>query len=185
MSRINHVNVLVAARGEGKTTYIIEKILPSTSQETVIIVDTFDHPAYNDIATDITINDIHKLEKGVFHLWGSDTEAIMDALNKRASNALIIYEDATKYIKKVLTKDVEKLVLDTKQKNIDMILMFHKFSKVPSDLFSYADSVTFFRTKEVIENQKSRLDFYDDLIGPYLKLKANKAQYVKPVTILL
>ena len=188
--RINHVNLLIGARNEGKTFYLLNEVLPKTTFGKVVIIDTFDHPSYNEFENLHPANFKQfatpgKYSKKTVHCFSNNMDDVFTKVQRYSNNMLIVFEDATKYLESNVPENVKNFVLDTKQRHVDLIFLFHSFKSVPPKLFTWADSITFFRTKEIIENQKNRVICYDEMIEPYKKLKASTEKYVKPVTILI
>lgn len=157
-SRINRVTLIVGGRGSGKTDFVKNLIHPLNKRR--IICDTFDSPVWRNYKTfkhpereseiihSINFDQVKEQKNGTFKLISSDTDQIFETIEKDAWNSLIVIEDATRFIEKKLSNDVKKMVLDTKQKNTDLIFIFHTLSSVPPDLIRYSDFLTLFKTKE-------------------------------------
>ena len=173
-TRMNFVITLIGARGCGKTTYIrklIEKMRAKNKSKKVLIVDTIDHPAYRDIPV-LTITQLKSWKAnagGFYRIFGSNTQEIFEAVNTSIYNALVVFEDSSKYVgTEKLPSDVKGFLFDSKQKNLDIIFMFHAWGFVPNDLFRINDMITFFKTKDNPEAKKNFLPF--DLIKTEYKL---------------
>lgn len=181
--RMNIVTTLIGARGCGKTTFIrklIDKLRAKNKSKKVLIVDTIDHPAYRDVPV-LTIDQLKKWKAnagGFYRIYGSNTQEIFEAVNIYIFNALIVYEDASKYIgTEKLPADVKGFLFDSKQKNLDIIFMFHAWGFVPNDLFRINDMITFFKTKDNPEAKKNFLPF--DLIkNEYKLVQASDDKYI-------
>lgn len=156
--RINKVSLIVGGRGQGKTDFIKNTIFPLQTRR--IICDTFDSPVWrnyktfqhpereSEIIKMIDLNDVKKSDKGTFRLISSDTEAIFKQIESDAWNAQVIIEDATRFISRQVDSNVRKFVLDTKQRNLDLIFVFHSLTDVPPDLIRWSDTLTLFKTNE-------------------------------------
>lgn len=160
--RVNTINVVIGDRGTGKTTFIqgdkllkIKGVLAaydnSQSIKKQLIVDTFDNPVWKHIPI-ITIEQLPQWKKGNYRLFGSDTDLLLSEIEQNCYNTVIIFEDATKFIKRYLTKEIERLLYDTKQKNIDVWLIYHHMWAVPNDLIRIADTLTLFKTGDNFDN---------------------------------
>lgn len=157
--RTNNVLIVVGNRSTGKTDFI-KSIVRSSSQEKTLIVDTFDNPVWRNMKTWDDPNGentpIHSIapehllswKKGTYLMYDSDTDYLMDHVQRNLSNALMVLEDATKYVGSKLTKDQKKFVIDSKQKNLDLIFVFHSLTDVPRDLIRISDYVTLCKTGE-------------------------------------
>jgi hypothetical protein len=154
--RINYVNIILGRRGTGKTYYVknglIENYLESNPGMKILIVDTFDHPAYRTIAS-IEPEMISRWRKpAVYRCHSADTDAIMKEVTGNLRNCLVIFEDASKYIRRQLPDTVRRFILDSKQKNLDLVFLFHGFSFAPPEIWRIVDSVTIFKC----DNPESR-----------------------------
>jgi hypothetical protein len=156
---MNKVIIVVGTRGTGKTDFLKNQIASSKLRKKLII-DTFDSAVWHNMETwnnpngenfpipSLDIDLLNRWKEGIYRLYGSDTNAIMKAIQENVLNALLIFEDATKYIGSKLSDDVRKFVLDSKQKNLNIIFTFHSLMSVPNDLIRIADYLTIFKTNE-------------------------------------
>jgi len=183
MNRINYVNLLLGRRGTGKTYYLLNELIPTYQKHRpdmkILIMDTFENPGYKHIAKiDSKKIKVWVRPGSIYKVYGSNTKEILADIQEDASNMLIIFEDATKYIKKVLQEDVRKFIIDSKQKNLDLIFLFHGFSSTPPELFRLADTLTMFRTDNPIY-RKSDIIEYDLDSSLFKKIKNSKNKYAK------
>lgn len=153
--RINMVTLLVGGRGRGKTTYI-KKLIASYSKtgNKTIVIDTFDNPAWREYPP-IDLEGLKRLKdtaKGTYRIFSADTDSIFEVLNSKMYNALVICEDASKYVRTKLSQDQRNLVVDSKQRNLDFLFVFHAWGGlVPPDLIRFGDVAVLFKTNERIE----------------------------------
>jgi len=177
--RLNKVILLLGRRGCGKTTYIKMLIKAALkTKKSILIVDTFDHPAY-ELVPRIHPKDIKNIRSGqIVRVFGSETDEILAAC-ENFYNGLLIFEDATKFIGKSLQKPVRRMVVDTKQKNVDLIFLFHGFVACPPELFRNADELILMDTGDKPETRKDCIPF-DDVLKAYnaskndIKIGVNK-----------
>jgi hypothetical protein len=108
-------------------------------------MDTFDNPGYSLFANIDT--DLLKRWRlpNTYRIFGSDTDSIFATIQTHFYNGLVVFEDASKYIRRQLSDDVRKFILDSKQKNIDLIFVFHGFSYAPPEMWRIVDAVTLFK----------------------------------------
>ncbi len=182
MERINLVNIIVGKRGTGKSWFFLKNLLPiyrkAHPKKRVLIMDTLDHPAYRDIPR---VN-CAMLERwrggGVYRIFGDDEQKILDSIEKNVHNALIVFEDASKYIDANLPDKVNRFVLDSKQKNLDLIFMFHGFSYCPPKLWRIADTVTIFKSDNP-EYRKKEIVAYEDVKQSWNNVMADPNRYAQ------
>jgi hypothetical protein len=160
---INKVIIVIGRRGSGKTDFLKKCVKHSTLPKKLIIdhfnsevwssLETFEDPlAKNHKIPQIKPTDFPNWEKGIYRIFEKDTDSTMKIIDECARNTLLVFDDATIYIGKQISKEVKTFILDSKQKNLNIIFAFHSVKDVPADIFRYSDYVTFF---EVVENLKS------------------------------
>lgn len=159
--RNNSVFLIAGNRGTGKTDKV-KQLIQSSQQIKRVIVDTFDsdiwhnmktwnHPEWSGVRVpSMTPEKFQFWKSGLYRMYSSDTDLLMNNIQLYANNALVVFEDATKYIGSKLSKDMKNFVLDSKQKNLDIVFIFHSLSQIPSDLIRVADILTLFKTNEGI-----------------------------------
>jgi hypothetical protein len=167
--RINQVTGILGKRGSGKTFYtrqLIDIYSQIHTGQKILIVDTLDHPSYRDIPS-ISLDMLRRWKNpGTYRLYGSDTEAILNTVQTSVFNALVIFEDASKYVRKNLQDHVRKYILDSKQKNTDLIYIFHGFSFVPPEMFRVMDNITMFKCDNPARRRADLVN-YDETLKAY------------------
>ena len=157
--RTNSIVIVCGKRGTGKTDYC-KSLLKVSSLEKKLVVDTFDSPTWRNLKTfkhpeweqiEIPIMEMEQLKlwkKGLYRVFSSDPDELFVSIDKYVTNAIIEFEDATKYFKGKLQESVRRLMYDSKQKNLDLIFVFHSLSAVPPELVRIADYLTLFKTND-------------------------------------
>ncbi len=160
--RINMVCLIAGTRNTGKTTFVRENVMQRHPKK-ILVVDTFDNPVWADVPTlDSAL--LPRWQKGTYRYWSSDTGQVMADIERYVYNALLVFEDATKYVGGKLTDDVRKFVLDSKQKNLDILFVFHSLTDIPRDLVRISDTLTLFKTGEQATNPLLRTKYPEKVI---------------------
>lgn len=156
--RTNKVTLIIGGRNEGKTDFIKNLIYPLKQQ--VIICDTFDVPVWRNFKTflhpervseEITMCQVEgmmKAKQKAIRVINSNTDLIFDHIQHHVWNRFIVIEDATRFVDANVQDNVKNFVLDTKQRNIDLVFTFHSLSDVPPKLIRWSDYITLFKTQE-------------------------------------
>lgn len=156
----NVVSLVAGGRGTGKTDFIKNNVLLPSPMPKKLIVDTFDSQVWRTMKTfenpngenqNIPLMDINDLElwrTGLYRVACSDSELVFNQIDEHLLNALVVFEDATKYIGKSLSKSTKKFIYDSKQKNLNLVFVFHSLASIPPDLVRAADTLTIFKTNE-------------------------------------
>lgn len=175
--RINKVSLVLGRRGTGKT-YYIKKVIRSflVRMLKVLVVDTLDHPSYAGVKT-IQPSGIARMRAGdCCRCWGSDTDGILAACED-FKNGLLVIEDATKFIEGRLQDSVKRLVYDSKQKNVDIIFIFHGFVACPPALFRICDNILMFKTGDTPDVRKNDLPAFEEVVKAHNSVMADKNPY--------
>jgi len=186
----NTVSMILGSRNHGKTKYLKgdpELNLPGffsaylAKGMKVLIIDTFDHPSYKDIPI-LKVTELSRFKRGVYRIFVNpdDMPALNTFINTLVNlwNTLIVYEDAYKHQDKTLDKPIKQLIIDSKQKNIDLIFIYHAWAMAPVALYKMIDLIEVFKTKD---HPKSRRDdmpgYYEDAVKIYEEVKKNASPY--------
>lgn len=181
MERTNRVILIIGGRGSGKT--VLGKNLQNyicAVQPTMygLVVDTFDHPRYRSGYITIHPGMIPRIAKmGRYRVFGSNTFDIMNEIQHSAKNACILFEDASKYIPANVPDEIRRFVLDSKQKNLDLIFMFHGFGFVPPALYRLVDGIYVLRTNDTPDTRKSLIPCYDEVKAAFERVRASNDPY--------
>ena len=157
--RVNVVTIIVGDRGTGKTTFLkgdpalqipgkLPRYVANNSKVKILVVDTFDNPMWRHYPL-IEINQLDRWSAGPARIFSSDTDELLHAISVRLHNAVVVFEDATKFIGSRLNKDTKRFILDSKQKNLDLYFIFHYLMAIPADLSRVSDIIVMFKTKEL------------------------------------
>lgn len=156
-NRINMVGAIAGNRGTGKTDFL-KNLLRASQMPKKLIIDTFDSPVWHTMETwdnpqgqlepisEIQPHQLKFWKSGTYRMFSSDTDELMFYVQNDLRNCITIFEDATKYIGSKLTKDIKKFVLDSKQKNLDLVFVFHSLKDIPNDLIRVMDFITICKT---------------------------------------
>lgn len=191
-NRFNKVFAIFGQRGSGKTEFLkgnaqlkipgIINIYPQrTPPMKVLIIDTFDHPSYQNIPV-LGVNQLPHWQSGIYRCFTNAED--MPKLNRflRDSpaiwNTLLVYEDAYKHTSKIIDRSLINLMADSKQKNIDICFMYHSFAQAPPDLYRYLDFIELFKTKDSPECRKNFMPgYFNKAFEIYKEVQKNPSQF--------
>lgn len=161
MARQNFVYIIIGNRGTGKTDFLkntVVQLMPNFQK--VLITETMDSAVWQNLATwnqpqnesikiaRIAPEDVSRFRRGIALTYSSDTTAMFAEVNEHLQNAVLVMEDSTKYIGSKLPGDIRKLILDSKQKNLDVFLVFHSLTAVPPELIRICNVIVLFKTND-------------------------------------
>lgn len=185
--RFNTISAIFGQRGSGKTDYLkgnpkhrlpgVMNIYPPKGMK-VLIVDTFDHPSYRNVPV-LPMDKFSKWKSGIYRIFtpAEDIPQLNKFINAQKSiwNTCIVYEDAYKHTFKTIDRSLIQLMADSKQKNIDIVFMYHSFAQAPPDLYRYLDYIECFKTKDSPVCRKTFMPgYFDEAMRVYNQVAADK-----------
>lgn len=180
--RTTRVSMLLGTRGTGKSYYVLNTIIPQYMskhpERLVLIVDTIDHPMYRDIPL-LKVKDFKTVTQGLYRTFATDKiDLLLTAIFGQLKNALIIFEDATKFVGSKITPQTRSFILNSKQRSVDVIYLFHGFVSAPLDIWRIVDSVTFFKC-DGPEKRKNDIINYDEFLEKWKQVMASPDKYAR------
>lgn len=176
---MNKVTAILGRRGTGKTTYLKELIKTyneALPNQKILILDTLDHPSYRDIPV-IDEKLLQRWKKpAIYRMYSSDTDNLLLKVEQHYNNGLLILEDASKYLRRQLSNDVRRFIFDSKQKNLDIIFLFHGFMAMPKELYSIIDNLVLFKTDDPSFRKNSIMN-YQEVKEAYTRVMAHPSPY--------
>lgn len=186
----NKVTAIFGERGTGKTEYVKgndELKLPGfirtylAKNMKILFIDTIDHPSYSDIEI-LPVEKLSTWKKGVYRIFvdEDDMPQLIKYINSLPSiwNSCLIFEDAYKHMEDRVPKPISKLCIDSKQKNIDVIFLYHGFSFAPPKLFGLLDLIEVFKVLDHPECRKAKMrSYYPTALATYNKVMAHPSPY--------
>lgn len=189
--RQNMVYLVVGRIGSGKTDEvknIAQTIYQNNASITKMVVfdefdtdvwrtmETWNHPEWAQIRLPIVSDkQLQLLKSGQVRLIQEidDTDYYFD-LFRKLRNCIVIIEDATRMVdpQEKLPKSLARLIFDVKQKNIELILVFHSLMEVPAKLARHARIIVLKHTDE----QECPKKF----ANPKIKLAFDKLKSMNP-----
>lgn len=192
--RFNLVGLIIGQRGTGKSLFVLGSKYTAREQDKnlgiagvidtylvkkkmkVLIIDTLDHPSYRSIEV-LKQSDFKKFKTGIkrIYLEPDNVLKLVNYINQspHMNNTLIVFEDAVKYTGARLDNYFKRLIADSKQRNIDIIFMYHCFIDTPSNIFTKSDFIQLFKTEDNPYVRKNTLRLFDKILNAYEIVKSN------------
>lgn len=174
MHRENIVGIICGNRGVGKSTFLIN--LAEGHPKKVLVYDLDDNDKYHKFQL-ITPEMLPRWKSGIKRIITPDTDLVLNSIVEHVHNALLIFEDATKYIESDPPKSIRQLVLASKQRNLDIFFTFHTYRSIPPKLFSWADVLEVFKTGEDIGQFKNKIPQFERVEKVHAEVEAHKNRF--------
>jgi hypothetical protein len=158
-TRTNIIWLVVGDRGNGKTDFL-KNLINLSAFDKKLVVDIMDsavwrnmkswnHPDLeNQIIPICPPSMLDKHRKGLYRTFSEDVKEMERLIQKNVSNSLVVVEDASRYYQGLLSESQKNYLLNSKQKNIDLILVFHYLTDISPRLLKMANYITLFYTGE-------------------------------------
>lgn len=199
--RDNIVSLIVGGRGRRKTSYVKNVLWPLRNDRRIIIVDTFDNPVWHHMSPTvddkplipergeykipiIREDDLLDKTKGIFRIFSSNTDDLLSEIQLKCRNCTVLIEDATRFLEGNLDESVKRFVLDTKQTNIDLLMVFHSLSDTPPKLGRWSDYLTLFKTQEEFDSTIKKKFSNPQVKVLFDKIAASKDPFVNGTVCL-
>lgn len=148
----NAITIVVGNIKTGKTTLVKQMLKASPLPKKLVVdsdlndtwenLETYDDPDGKLIKMDLIHPDMLQYWNNGHGITSSNnTRDVIRKVDKHVYNAVVVLEDARRYCKNKLTQEIESLVLNHKQHNLQLILVFHLLSHPPKDLLELAHYV--------------------------------------------
>lgn len=184
MSRVNEIILVAGRRATGKTVFT-KKLLPMYPLKK-LIVDMFDHPDYSSYGPSLKLEQLPAWNKGKkdARIFGYDFEEIMEVINKSVSNCVILFEDSRRYIQPNISISLRKLIIEHRNKNIDIIFQFHNLFDIPPYIAGMHNRLILFKTNDNMNKRLEKFSNWPEILVAHSDVMEHKSNYFKKVIIM-
>ena len=188
--RSNRTVFITGMREVGKTTYA--KYLGSIQQQKELAIDTYDHPGYREFK-EITLDELAE--------WSVTPLAFLKAKNLHRRRIFkgdilenviytftvcfdthVILEDASKIFDSNVPRKLKSVVIDHRNRGLDVLMMFHAYADIAPYLCRMWNSLVTFRTEDdMTEVQKKWSVRLPALVKAQEEVRSQANPYYKTV----
>lgn len=191
------MGTIIGQRGTGKTLFFLgSKYSAKASDQAlnipgfidtaikngfkVLIIDTMDHPAYKRIPV-MQPKQFAGFRTGIYRTWLPDDQMrqFVNKINHAShfNNTLLVFEDAGKYTEGKLPPEFKKLIIESKQRNIDIVFMYHCWIDTPSNIFTKSDYIQLFKTEDSPYCRRNRIRLYDKVFEVHQQVQKHPSRF--------
>ncbi len=190
-TKTNQLVFIIGMRQTGKTTYA--KLLADKQPQKVLVVDTYDHPSYRDDFLKIELDELAQWAvtpvaqlkaKGEHNrrIFGGDIQENLQYIFQVCYDALIIIEDAAKAFDSNIPRRLKMIVIDHRNRGLDVIMMFHSYADPPPYLCrGMWDVMITFRTEDDLANRQTKFSKWHIIAEEQQKLRDQPDRHAKQV----
>lgn len=162
--------LILGYNGTGKSTFV-KKLIESYQKTNRRVLICTPHDVewleFSEVKTDKEITNFKGVRrKIIFDL--SDLENILLHYRK----GLLIFDDCRVYLNSSTSQIIRKLMIERRQKMLDLAAVGHGFTEVPPTFFTFASELVLFKTNDNIRKRK-------DVINEFEKLEIQKNEIDK------
>jgi hypothetical protein len=178
-------------RQTGKTTYANK--LADKQKQKVLVIDTFDHPSYRAEYIPIeskelaewAVTPIDTLKSQGLHkrrLFGGDIQANIQYAFTVCFDALVIIEDAAKAFDSNIPRRLKAIVIDHRNRGLDVIMMFHSYADpAPYLCRGMWDVMITFRTEDNLDIAQTKFSKWHIIESEQRKLRNQTDRHLKTI----
>lgn len=144
--------LVVGSTGQGKSTFVKDSI----QGKNCLVFDV------NNEYPDLDTNPLKPRSKYV-----GLPEEFLQICFKRA-NSYLVFEEATGFLKGAVSKELQRLIIEKRHKNNNLIFIFHSINRIPPAIFELSNFCVLHKTADnpkIVENK------YPALFAAFQKLQ--------------
>lgn len=180
--RLNQIILVVGRRGCGKTT--LTKELVVIRKLPTLLVDTFDHPDWREGFTDKSIPYLKNWKKGNIRIYDSEPEVTLLEAFKKCANCVIVMEDCKRYVEASGQKWLRKGIVEHRNRNVDLIMMFHSLKDIPPYVASNHNLIILFKTNDNMDVPLSKFSNWNEIKKTHERVMKHKTPWYSEVVTL-
>lgn len=187
---MNNIGVIVGTNGSGKTTYCINLIYDIISKyNRVLIINCSGEKKWDMISNKISVNS-SPLFDGIKQIDLSEKYMSLNKKNRYiylqrvfkfiryCVNSLIIFDDIRIISNHNITDELKFLCVSHRQKNQDIIMIYHSFRDIQNDIVPHIKHITSFKTTDAML-KKSKFNNEEEINKIILQSnKLNNNEYI-------
>ncbi|MBO0930351.1 hypothetical protein [Fibrella aquatilis] len=178
-ARANLVVLRVGFPRTGKTVHLKRLIETAGQKKGVLIYDINNEAKYQDYPQ-ITLAQLAKWKStGIYRIFSDDDQAVLAAIYKYAYNCMVVFEDATAYIKPNVQDEIRKLLVSRRHRNLDLLFTFHSLNRVPKQLYEMTNLLVLGKTSDGIENGGTlqKVPNFELVKAAWQRVQAHESRY--------
>lgn len=183
MIRNPRFNAFVGSPGSGKTTYI-NKLLKKVKSNIIVLKLWYN---IDDVATLwLPLLTLEQIERRIKNnsliqcrigLNKKDYKPILEFINSKFRNGILIIDDATIFEKDKLSVWLEDMLVMRRHLGLDIWLVYHGFTGFPIDQYKYLNYLMVFNTVDNPNYKKNKIPQYELINNAIEQSKKTFAKY--------
>jgi len=180
----SRLSIFIGTNGTGKSTLALR--LAQKTQRKVLIVD-FDgsEPLWQQYPfIDIT-------DKGAMESWQGGIrktyfalyrELLLEKVLEHFRNGILLLDDCRNYCKASMSEGVERLMIQRRQKMLDIFALGHAFSEIPPRFYNFTTRIYLFSSMSTPAKRKDELRDIERIVGIWRRVNSRATDSKKAWT---
>lgn len=170
--------IIVGTNGTGKTTLLHEMVKKTGKRTLVVDPDGYEWRKAPTVDSSMIEEVNLKLKKGkTVKIVAPEAEDIKELDHFTRGN--LILDDCRYYVDSRLDKDIRKLFIRRRQKQIDIFAVSHSLVDVPPSFYTYATHIVIFKIADNPERIKKNVPNYQQLLKVIKKVNSSKDPHAR------
>jgi len=172
--------MVIGTNGTGKTTLLKKIVINALKHNERVLIVTPDYVEW------LQIDLVH--EKHTHHMAtykGArriiyQNDATLEAVIKHFHNGLLIYDDCRSYFRSNIGEKIREQFIRRRQHMLDIFFVGHGFTEIPPVVFTFANTVYLFRTRDNIKRRAEYIQDFDMMQQKQIQINeiaVNKPHY--------
>lgn len=149
---MSNLILVIGHTGQGKSTFVKNFI----KNRNCLVFDV--NNEYPDLESD--------LKKPRAKFVGLPSEFIEQCFKRRNTN--LVFEEATGFLRGAVNMKLQKLIIEKRHKNNNLLFIFHSINRVPPVIYEISNYIILFKTND---QETTILNKYPMLLKPFRELK--------------
>jgi hypothetical protein len=173
-------SLVVGRKRTGKSTYtnkLAKDYAARHPGKKVLIIDVNGSPAYKE-HQQIDREQFKRWNKGIKRFYESDHEEMFAFITQHFRNGLIIFEDCTKYIDPLPSRQIKTFLVDHRMWDADLVFTFHSLMRVPKFFWEMTAYIVLKKTQdEEKELLRRPIPNKPAVLAAWRRVQAHKSEY--------
>ena len=162
-TREAQLNIVLGTNGTGKTTLLKKIVLAALKNNERVLIVTPDFVEWTNIQQIKGMSTTLKKFKGARRIVYDNDETLQSIMD-HFGNGLLIYDDCRSYFRSNIGEKIREQFIRRRQHKLDIFFVGHGFTEVPPVVFTFANNIILFKTRDNIHRRKNYIQDFDKML---------------------
>lgn len=160
--RANKMLVVIGTNGTGKTTFLkktVTKMLQNQRRGLIVTPHDMEWESVP-LVHDRLKHHIATYTGARRVIW---EDGLLPIITENFKNGFLIFDDCRAYLNANTDRDLHRLLISRRQRDIDIFAVGHGFTEIPRKFFTFATTFVLFKTLDNIDQRKNSIIQFDQI----------------------